>query len=69
MGLFGKKKSRSNDGGHYDVTSDPNMTRWPQRFCDHCGETTLHKVSRNSRGSSDATSQCKTCMKWEEVSW
>ena len=68
MGFFGKKKSRPSHD-RYDVTSDSSMTRWPQRHCDYCGNTTMHKVARTHQGSSRAVSTCTDCKAWEEVPW
>jgi len=67
MGFF--RKSKRGDSSHYDVTSDPGMTRFEERYCDDCGTLTMHKISRNYQGASDATITCTSCRKWRECSW
>lgn len=70
MGLFGRKKAAA-PAERYDVTSDPNMTRWEQRHCSACRRVTTYKVARVAQGSDRAEFTCKGggCGHWENGYW
>ena len=67
MGIFSRKKSSSNN--NYSITSDPSMTKWENQFCDSCGRSTQHKISKISQNSDRAVIKCTKCQKWDEGYW
>lgn len=69
--ILRRKKSKKTHSNHTYLSAkdDPHLTRFYNKNCHKCGQTSRHEIARLSRNSTRAYVTCSACDYWKEESW